>query len=250
MGNPKNEPKTYPSQPTQIYPQFQQQPPAYSTPSTVPNPYATQEPKSTIEMGEIPSAHAPMLKQQTQPKDVNKTATTFCCKTPWFWYLFSLIFIIWDVIVLLFRVDKMMEQDGIIFPFMNVVYIICCILVIIGFLMKNNYCSGKAHYLLLPLIIMFVVQCLVYIVCLIAMILSLTGAKNIAEAMFKFVGIFRCNFNYYNQSQDVSEDEGFLDSVGDFFKATWYIISFISQAVWNGLLAFNLKKDRKVYFGL
>lgn len=247
MGNPKTEQKTYPSQP---HPQFanQQQPPAYSSP-TVPNPYASQEQKSTIEMGEIPSARAPML-QRAQPKDVNKEATTLCCKTPMFWYLFSLLFIVWDVVVLLFRVDKMIEQDGVIFPFMNVVYIICCILVIIGFLMKSNYCSGKAHYLLLPLIIMFVVQCLVYIVCLIAMILSITGAKNIAEAMFKFVGIFRCNFSYYNQSQDVSEDEGFLDSVGDFFKATWFIIFFISQAIWNGVLAFYLKKDRKIYFGL
>merc|ERR1719203_2442948 len=132
-------------------------------------------------MGEIPSARAPMLR--AQPQNVNRELTTCGLKTPWFWYLFSLIFIIWDVVVLLFRVDKMLEQDGIIFPFMNVVYIICCLLVIIGFLMKNNYCTGKAHYLLLPLIIMFVVQCLVYIVCLIAMILSLTGAKNIAEAM-------------------------------------------------------------------
>ena len=173
--------KDYPVQQQQnIYSvQVVQNPPPVYTP-TVPNPYNQtqnnnlQDPKS-----EIPSANAPMLKNEGKPKIVDRTLRTFGLTTPWFWYIFSLLMIIYDVVVLLFRVDKMMANKDIIFPFMNVIYIICCFLTILGFLLKYRYFDGKGHYLILPLIIMFVVQSLVYIISFIGLILTFSGAKNI-----------------------------------------------------------------------
>merc|ERR1712061_434019 len=184
--------------------------------------------------------------EKSQPKKgVDKSLKTFCLTTPWFWYLFSLFMIIWDVVVLLFRVDKMMEDktQEIIFPFMNIVYIICCILVILGFLMQYRCFNGKAHFLLLPLIIMFALQCLIYIISLVGMILTVAGAENVGQNIMKYVGIFRCNFKYYNESNDVADDGGFFDSLGDFFKSAYYIVNFVVQAVWNGYMAFILKRD-------
>merc|ERR1712029_1010904 len=139
-------------------------PPTYTP--TVPNPYnQTQISPNSDPKSEIPSANAPMLKNEGKPKVVDRTLKTFgIISTPWFWYIFSLLMIIWDVVVLLFRVDKMMVNEKIIFPFMNVIYIICCVFTILGFLLKYRYFEGKGHYLILPLIIMFVVQCLAYIV--------------------------------------------------------------------------------------